>query len=127
MNISVFLTGNNRDDYILTTDNIKTYVKYRSFGILIHITFDNGFKSEIYLEPITPISYEYWMKFCNGEDGHYIDLIDHNYFEIDGENIKCYMGNMDTYNRATIPISSGILGLIKEKIEFARAHGLIKD
>jgi hypothetical protein len=129
MNISVFLTGNNSKKFILTTDNIEKYVKtkYRSFGFLIHITFDNGFKSEIYLEPDIARPYEYWIKFCNGEDKFGIDLIDHQYFEINGENIECLTGDTDNCNTVTIPISSGILDLIKEKIEFARAHKLIKD
>jgi hypothetical protein len=124
MNISVFLLGNHFG--ILTNDNIEKFAKdsegHSSFGLLIHITSNNGFKFEINLQPFDK-PYAYWMKLCNGEDKCCLELEYGFDFEINGDNIK-YSNHGDCF---TIPISSGILNLIKEKIDLAHAHGLIED
>jgi hypothetical protein len=135
MNISVHLTDPNNVNTYLTSDNIEQFKIDNSewssktfFGLMIKVECDNGLKNEIHLDEPYIKDYERWIKFCDGKEDVAIYLAGAGYLTIIGNDLVCLnyvtgKGN-DVSTKVIIPISSGILGMIKEKIEFARTHEL---
>jgi hypothetical protein len=134
MNISVHLTDRPNYDNYLTSDNIEQFKIDCSsgpgplFGLLIEVKCDNGLKNYIHIEEPYLTDYERWMKFCDGKGNTQIDLSGEGCLMIAGNELRCLnyvtgKGN-DVSTKVIIPISSGILGMIKDKIEFALTHEL---
>jgi hypothetical protein len=94
----------------------------KKFCLQFFISFENGCKNEFFIEDVCEWSYDMWMEFCDREKG--ISLRRGGDFSLrvneDDDNVIFdYF-----FSKITVPISSGILNKIKEKIEFAHANGL---